>query len=117
MAGILGLARRHPLLAAGFVLAALATLVFAVRLALATLVWTVPALRDQPPAGWMTPRYVAMSWDVPPEVVRAALDLPQDGTGRRVTLAELAAERGVSVELLTQELAQAIAAHRTEAAP
>jgi hypothetical protein len=35
----------------------------------------------------MTPGYVARSWDVPPEVIRAALPPPPDGgTDRRPTL-------------------------------
>ena len=55
-----------------------------------------------------------LSWDVPPEVVGEALSLPRDGTGRRVTLAEVAAAQGVSVGALAGELAGAIATYRAD---
>lgn len=85
---------------------------FAVRLALGALYWGDPEHRDVPLAGWMSPRFVAMSWNVPPELVGQALELPRDGSGRRVTLQQLAEERGVPLGELIGALDAAIAAHR-----
>jgi hypothetical protein len=103
---------RHRWLLLGFLAAVALALFFGVRAAIFTVYWS--GHRDEAIAGWMTPRYVAMSWDVPPEVVGVALDLPQDGTGRRKTLAEIASDRGTSVETLAGELRAAITAFRAE---
>lgn len=67
---------------------------------------------DAPVAGWMTPRYVAMSWDVPRDVVAEALGVDLGEGAGRESLAGLAEERGVPVETLVADLEAAIAAHR-----
>jgi hypothetical protein len=47
------------------------------------------------------------------EAIAAALGLsPEEGEGRRLTLAEIAADRGVSVETLAAEIEAVIATHR-----
>ncbi len=74
--------------------------------------WVGPEGADPPIAGWMTPRYVAHAWDVPPEVVAEALALGRDGTGKRVTLRDLAAARGVALETMAADLEAAILRHR-----
>lgn len=86
-------------------------LVFGLRLALWSLFGPPPVALDQPIAGWMTPRFVAMSWRIPPEVVGDALDLVR-GEGRPGNLDQIARDRGVPVEDLIAELEAAIAAHR-----
>ena len=110
-----GLARRlwreAPLLTAGLALALLVAGVFAVRLALGAVYWADPRHRDMPIAPWMTPRFVALSWDVPKEVVIDALGMKQDGHGPE-PLHRMATERGVPVEVLIADLERAIAAHR-----
>ena len=60
----------------------------------------------------MTPRYVAMSWGVPPEVVGDALVLERDSSGRRMTLADLAAARGMDVDAMAAQVTEAIEAYR-----
>ncbi|PIV74471.1 MAG: hypothetical protein COW55_09170 [Rhodobacteraceae bacterium CG17_big_fil_post_rev_8_21_14_2_50_65_11] len=84
---------------------------FAVRLVAFWIYWADPAHRDQGIEGWMTPGYVAYSWDVPRAVTFDALDLPQR-SGAPVTLADLAQARGVPVAALSADLRAAIAAHR-----
>lgn len=101
---------RHRWLLLGFTAAVLLTLFFGIRALFFAIYWS--GHRDEAIAGWMTPRYVAMSWDVPPEVVGDAMALSRDGTGRRMTLAEIAAARGMSLDALEAELAAAIAAYR-----
>ncbi|MCB1333578.1 MAG: hypothetical protein KDK26_07975 [Roseivivax sp.] len=95
-----------------FVLALALVVFFAVRLVRDTPFWHLP---DKPPdriEPWMTPRFISHAWDVPPDVVAQALQLEHDGTGRRVTMGELAESRGIPLEDLAAAVAQAIAAFR-----
>ncbi len=94
--------------------AAIAAAVFAIRLATSTANWRQPPQPFEPIAAWMTPRYVARSWQVPPEVVADALALQRDGNGRRITLSELAAQQGVEPEALIVTLVDAITAYRDQ---
>jgi len=89
------------------------SLFFAVRLVAFWIYWADPDHRDQAIAPWMTPGYVAHSWGIPREVAFEALGLPPAAGGPR-TLEDLAAERGVPVEALAQDLRAAIDAHRGE---
>lgn len=107
--------RRHPLLIAAFVLALAATVFFAVQSFRHAGGLGAPAAADEPIEGWMTPRYVALSWDVPREVVADALGLDLGrGTGPQ-SLEALAAARGLPVETVVATLEAAIEAHRAEA--
>lgn len=92
------------ILSLAFAIAGLVTLFFLVRFAASTMVWTDPALQNQDIAGWMTPRYVSRSWQVAPEVVASGSGVEMDGSGRRLTLAEIAAAQGRSVDDLIAEL-------------
>jgi hypothetical protein len=96
--------------------ALLLALVFALRFGMAIRQWSVAAT-DPDLAGWMTPRFVAHSWNVPPEAILQSLPLAPDETGRRVTLAELAEARGVPLAQLLEELRLAIATYRAGPAP
>lgn len=102
--------RRHPLLGGGFLLALGLTLFFAARMALFTLYWSDPAHREQPLEPWMTPRYIAHSWHLPPDELRALLGPLPPEAGRRPTLRDIAAARGIPVETLIDELGAALAA-------
>lgn len=105
--------------APGLTLALLASLFlvlfFAIRLGMATLQWSDAERQDMPLAPWMTPRFVVHSWDVPPELVATVLELEQGGSGRRITIEQLAKDRGVPPESLIAALQAAIAAHRGQA--
>lgn len=105
--------RHHRIALIGFGLALAVALVFAVRLTIFTIYWADPAHRQQPVAGWMTPGYIARSWEVPPEVIRAALPvLPE--TGRRPTLAQIAEAEGIPLPELIAGIEAAIAGARAE---
>lgn len=67
--------------------------------------------KEQPLAPWMTPRYVANSWDVPRGTMMDILGLQPPGPGRR-TLAEIAEGKGVTVEEYIAEIEAGIAAYR-----
>jgi hypothetical protein len=51
-----------------FAIAVVAVLYFGFQTLTHALYWNYPAHRDQALAGWMTPRYVANSYAIPPEV-------------------------------------------------
>ena len=104
--------RDAPILTLGLIAALALVGYFAGRLALGALYWNDPRNQDVPLAAWMTPRFVAHSWHVPPEVIRDALGLAPDGSGRRLTLGQLADEQGIPLEDLTADLQSRIAAHR-----
>jgi hypothetical protein len=115
MTAISRLWRTNRLLLVATAAALAVTVFFAARLALFLVFWSDPAHRDEAIAGWMTPRYIAYSWGVPPEVVGEALGLqPQERRGRPPTLDGLAAERGVAPSELEAQVEAAIARYRAE---
>jgi hypothetical protein len=69
--------------------------------------------KEQPLAPWMTPRYVAHSWDVPREAMMDILGLEPDNPRRR-TLEEIAAEKGVPVADYIAGIEAGITAFRAE---
>lgn len=87
----------------GFALAALAVAFFTLRIVVATLYWSNPAHRQQPPEGWMTPGMVARSWHVPREALAEVPGIAPGGE-RGQTLAEIAARRGISLGELIAEI-------------
>lgn len=108
MAGDLRKPRNWPLIAA-FGVALCVTLFFAMRMAVSAIYWSDPAHRDQPVAAWMTPRYIAHSHRLPPDLLGAVLKIDPENPPRRMTLKEIAAERGVPVQDLIDALEAAIA--------
>ncbi len=105
--------KTHPVLTPAFLLAAALTVMFTIRTVAFTIYWANPAHRDQPIEPWMTPRYVAHSWDLPPERVAAALGL-EPGSARGLSLAEIAASGGLSLEEIEQRIRAAAAAYREQ---
>lgn len=114
--GALGyLWRHHRAGLVGLGIAVVIAAAFAVRLVIFTLHWSDPSNREQAPAGWMTPGYVAQSWDVPPDVIRAVLAAPTvTRPGAHLTLAQIAEAEGVPLPVLIARVEAAIAAARAE---
>lgn len=104
--------RAAPLATVVLVVALLASGVFAARTVAFWIYWSDPAHHQQAIEGWMPPGYIARSWQVPPEVVTGALDLPTGRAGRPQPLDEIARERGVPVETLIAQARAAIDAWR-----
>jgi hypothetical protein len=99
----------------GFALILVIALAFALRLALFTIYWSDPAHRNQPIKGWMTPGYVARSYDVDPDVIRALLTpQPEVSTGTRPTLERIAEAEGIALPDLIAQIEAAINAVRAE---
>lgn len=76
--------------------------------------WSDPQHQNQPLAGWMTPRYVAQSYQVPPIVIQAAFDLDPAAPPRRMSLDRLANENGLTINALQLRVDAAVAAWRAE---
>ena len=103
--------KAHPILTPAFLLAAILTILFTIRTVVFTIYWANPAHQDQAIEPWMTVRYVAHSWDLPPNVLAQALGLSPDGR-QRLSLQEIAKRDGVSLDELTRRIAAAAKALR-----
>ncbi len=66
--------------------------------------------RDQALEAWMRPRYVAMSYHVPPKVLREDIlkigPPPKDREREPITMAEIAVQKELSLEELTDIVRQ-----------
>ena len=89
-----------------------ASLVFGVRTLAHAVYWNDPAHRDQQIQPWMTPRFVAHSWHVPPEVLLEAMELERPPRSGPTSLRDLAQDLDMPVEVLILQLETAIADHR-----
>lgn len=96
----------------GFVIALGALGFFGFRTTAAWIYWNDPAHQDQPLAGWMSPRYVARSYDLPPEVIGPALFLEQDAPPRRISIEKIADENGLTLRELQARIDAAATAWR-----
>lgn len=85
---------------------------FAFNSIAAAIYWNDPRHQDQPLADWMTPRYVAQSYNIPPEVIGDALFFDPTEAPRRLRLDDIAAANGVTLDALQQRVTQATATFR-----
>ncbi|GAB5445665.1 hypothetical protein [Gymnodinialimonas sp.] len=105
---------KAPWLTTAFALAVALTLFFAISAILDAIYWADPRHIDQEIAGWMSPGYVALSWDVPREVMIEAVNRAPGGGGPH-RLEDIAAEQGVPLDALITRIEAAIQAHRDRA--
>jgi hypothetical protein len=106
---LLDILKRHLVLSLAFVAAFVITVIFLFKFTMSIMIWSDAGRVDQPIEAWMTPRYVSRSWQVPPEAIAGALGVPADGTGRRVTLAQLAEIQSRDLQALINDLEASIA--------
>jgi hypothetical protein len=102
---------RHRILVSMFAAAAALTLFFLVRMIVVTIHWSDPGNHDLAIEAWMPVRYVAYSWDVPPEVIGEALGI---ATRANMTIADIAKSRNSDVATISDEVMAAIAVWRAE---
>lgn len=93
-----------------FGISCVAALWFAASAVLDLIYFNDPKHRDEALKGWMTPRYVVMSYDLPRGVVADALGLVE-GEGR-VRLKRLAEDQGLTLDALTEQVRAAAATYR-----
>lgn len=84
---------------AGFAFAAVMTAFFVGRAIFFAFVWMDPDRGLHPIEPWMTPRYIARTYDIPRPEMQLILDLGPDETPRQ-PLEKLADARGIPVEAL-----------------
>lgn len=84
---------------------------FLTRAGLQMVYWNDPAKQDQTIQGWMTPRYVSMSYRLPMDKMQSALDL-SPGEAARESLAKIAAQRDMPLPDLIAKIEDAITRHR-----
>jgi hypothetical protein len=102
----------HRVPFSAFVVLLCVTGYFAFNAIAAAIYWNDPRHQDQALADWMTPRYVAQSYDIPPRVLGPALYFDPSEPPRRRRLEEIAAANGVTLATLQQRVTDATAAFR-----
>ena len=103
--------RRRPVITSGFILAVIFTALFAFRSVAFMIYWSDPNHRDLKIEGWMTPRYVAQSWNLPPKVMFQALNA-DEMPGRRQRLRDIAKLQGVTLDELANRITAAAKTYR-----
>lgn len=97
----------HRLALMAFIVALCALGYFGVRTIASTIYWMDPEHREQPLAGWMTPRYIGQSYKLPRDVVLEALMMDPDAPPRRISLTEIAAQNDMTMDDLQSRVTQA----------
>ena len=104
----------HRALLIAFLAASSVALYFAVTTAAATIYWMDPAHQNQALEPWMTPRYVAQSYQIPRHILGPALFHDPEDPPRRRRLEDIAAENGVTLEELQTRVDAAAAEAEAE---
>lgn len=108
--------RHHPIAVALFIGAALATIVFAVRVVMFTLYWANPDHRQVTPEPWMTPGYIAHSWDLKPGAISEYFGAPPQH-GKPRTLKDIAGDKDIPVQDVVDQLILFLNSQSANAAP
>ncbi len=112
--GLKRLWRLRPYLTSAFLLACAVTLFFAGSVVFHAVYWSLHREVEVEP--WMTVGYVARSWHLDPRELDRVAGLPLPMVkGRPQSLAEIAEDRGVQVDLVVAEVERAIAEIRAGA--
>ena len=89
----------------GILSASLVALVFFSWGFIANLIYFAdPRHQNQPLESWMTPRYVGMSWDLPPHVIDQVMEL-RPHIDKRKHLDEVVEDLGITLEELNERVA------------
>jgi hypothetical protein len=92
---------KRKVMLTGFALAAVLTAFFVIRAVFFAFIWMDPDRGIHPIEPWMTPRYIARTYDIPREEMQWILDLGPEETPRQ-PLDTLAEARGVPVQDLIE---------------
>ena len=104
--------RHHRPALIGFCLALVMMFYFLGRTVFSGFYWADPTHRDQPVQAWMTPRYIAHSWNVPVDTILEANGLTRGQFDHPTSLAEISRLTGIPEETLIAQTKAAIAQHR-----
>nr|WP_321445708.1 hypothetical protein [uncultured Cohaesibacter sp.] len=98
--------KEQPLALSAFLLALAFLLFFGVRFALHFTYFHDPIRRNQALEPWMSPKYVGMSYQLPPEVIRNVMQLDRF-EGKRVTVKKVAEGLDISLKELERRVRDA----------
>lgn len=97
-------ARKHWLLISGFVVSTGLALYFGFTFMADAIYFNDPRHQDSDLKGWMTPRYIMLSYDIPMPLVLDALGLDESVIGQGLRLENIAAEQEFSLAELTEKI-------------
>lgn len=97
-----------------FCVALCAAGVFGVRTLRDAIYWNDPAHLDRPVEGWMTPRYVSLSYKIPPKPLADALFIDREAPFKRQNLSQIAATHGLTMAQLQDRINAAVAQWRLD---
>jgi hypothetical protein len=98
---------QHRMAFAAFLTLLCVACYFAFNAIAAAVYWNDPRHQDQPLTAWMTPRYVAQSYNIPPKVIGYALFFDPTNAPRRRRLDDIAAANGVTLDALQKRVTEA----------
>ena len=105
--------KEQPIALGVFVISLALLVYFGGRFLLGFIYFHDPAHRNQALEGWMTPRYVSMSYQVPPEIIREVMGIEEKGR-MRLHLKDITARLGITMEELEKRVWAAKQAHKAE---
>ncbi len=97
-------ARKHWLPISGFIASTGLALYFGFTFMADAIYFNDPRHQDSDLKGWMTPRYIMLSYDIPMPLVLDALGLDESVIGQGLRLENIAAEQGYSLTELTEKI-------------
>lgn len=97
-------AKRHWLPLAGFLTSAGIALIFGFTFMADAIYFNDPSHKDVLLQGWMTPRYVMLSYDIPRDLVMGALGLDESAIGQGLRVLGIAQEQNLSLDELTEKI-------------
>lgn len=109
--------KKQPLALSAFVLALIFLLFFSSRFILNFIYFQDPAHRNQALELWMTPKYVGMSYQLPPHVIDEVMEIGEKGEGKRIKLDEVIARLDISLQELEARVRQAAVEHHAMSEP
>lgn len=107
----------HRIALIAFTVALCALAYFSVKTISSTIYWMDPAHQEQTLAGWMTPRYVGQSYNLPREIVLEALMMDPNAPPRRISISEIAEQNGMTMDELQTRVDAAAALWATTPRP
>lgn len=107
-------AKRHWLPIAGFCISAVLAVWFGFTFLASAIYFNDPRHQDEALKGWMTPRYIVLSYELPREVVFDALAIEIENKGRPPRMENIAADQDVSLDELTKRVRAVADQYRKE---
>ena len=103
----------HKFIVLGFVASVIAVIALSSTMLADAIYFDDPTHKDVKLEAWMTPRYVALSYDLPRPIMMELLEIDEDNTGPR-RLDRIAEEIGSTLDELTEKVRLAAIKYREQ---